>query len=271
MRRYNPHSVYFLAAILMLWVALLKVPPVIAAPSEKDSQESQWSEEMVRQRAAEAAAAIKQARQAVSNDNARALGVELNDLQTRVRQWVELESAYEGLLTEIKRKAEQVVDAGTDQQNLESIRRKALPEPPYPLSYYDELLVETETLRQNIDITDMALNAAQRSAAESRMQLNSAQDRLERFRRRSDPRQSPPDRWEMEGLQLRVQLVETLRRLHLQRSENIQLQKQQAATRAERITDLAERVRAGLAYDQADLDRQLNTLSQMREEVDKAL
>lgn len=271
MKKHNPHPVARLAALSVLWIVMLQIPLVIAAPSEKDSQEVQWSEKVVRQRANETEAAIAKARQSLSADNASALGVELNALETRVRLWVELESAYEGLLTEIQKKAELETESGAQTRDFQSGRRKAIPEPPYPLSYLDELLVETETLRQNIEISEMALNSTQRSVAESRMQLNNAQDRLDRFRRESDPQQTPVHRWEMEGLELRAQLAEALRRLYLRRTENIQRQKQQAFIRAEQLGGLVKRVQGGLAYDEADLNRQLGALSQKKEEIEKTL
>ncbi len=267
----TPRPVAWFAIFLFLLSAQMPASPMPADASETASQEDRLSEETVRRRADETETAIERARRDISAENAVALGIDKTDLEDRVRQWAELETAYDGLLTEIQKKAELEAEAAAEQRGLESGQDNGLPGPPYPLSTYDDLLVDSETLRQNIEITDMSLNAARRSMAESGTQLSNAQDQLERFIREKEPRQTPADRWVMEGLQLRVQLADTLRRLHLRRTENIQRQKQHATARAERLSERVEQVRRGLAYNDKDLEQQLAALAQKKEEVEKSL
>ena len=267
MKKHSPCAVASLGALLFLLFGLLVPSLGQAVPNGKDAQENRWSETEVRQRADETAAAIESAQKAVSSENITASGLEKDALEARLRQWVELESTYDGLLSEIQKETQ----AAAEQQAPESGQGDALPQPPYPLSYYDALLVEAEAVRQNIEFAELSLNAAQRGVSASRTQLSSAQDRLDRRKRESVSQETPAGRWELEGLQLRVQLADAMRRLHQRRLLNIQHQKQQQAAHAARLGDRLEVVRRGLAYDQQDLDGQLDALGQKREKIEKAL
>jgi potassium efflux system protein len=232
----------------------------------------QWTDEMIRQRSAEAASALLSARKAATSDNASRLGIDLESLEDRVRSYVEMEATYDGLLSEMQKQIELEKEAAAAAEEINTFtQRGMLEKPPYPLSYYDDLWVGSEALQQRIETTAMALKAAQRSADEATINWRSALDEVEGFKRAKSAKEGAREYWIFETHQLDVQLWDAKRRLHQLRAENLKVQQQIASDRADLSRRQTDLVRLGLAYDEKDLARQIDELTQRKKELQKGL
>jgi potassium-dependent mechanosensitive channel len=258
-----------LVCLCLLW---LTTTSILAETQTDEPAPEQWTADVIHQRISEAASALQAARAAVTPDRAEQLRVDMKALESRVRNWVELEALYNDLLSEMQRRTQLHKDAAAIQEDINAFEQRGLlKKPPYTLSYYDDLLVEYESQQQQMETTAMALKAVQHSLAETRVRLRNAQDQFQRAYGAQSTLQSASGFWVKEGLQLDIQVADAMGRLQILREDNLQQQNQLATQRADLVHRQAEVVHHGLAYDANDLDLQINALDQKKEALEKGL
>lgn len=261
-------SVFYLCCIGMLWFGASSTGAA-AEPEEKAS--TPWSAKTIRQLADEAALALETSRKAVTPDRAAQLGVGINTLEERVRQWVELGTLYDEVLSEIEKRAQLEKESAALQEELNAFEQRGLlKQPPYALSYYDDLLLEYDSLQQQLEINASTLKSSQQRYEESEKRFRSGQARLE-----SQPLPAQNGNraigWRRDGQQLEIRLADAERRLYRLEIENLKQTGKILASHASLVNRQAKRVRMGLEFDQANLDAQLQILEQKKKDIQAGL
>jgi len=266
---------FHLILAISLSLACFFAPQLIFLPAAAHADEAapqQWTVDWIQQRALEVEASLKSARRAVSAETAGRLGVDVEDLEMRVRKWVELDALFDGLQSEMQKRAELQKETAAVQEELNAFQQRGLlKKPPYALSTYDALLIDYDSLQQRMETSVMSLKAAQRSLDESRARLSSAQDQLQDMKETQTVKESASALWTRAGFQLDFQLADTMFHLHGARADNLQQQKQLNAKRAELVRSQVDVVRLGLAYDDKDLDDQIRALEQKKKNLGNEL
>lgn len=269
----NLKCLYILAIYIGgIAIVLLNANPLFAESQVDTLPDQQWTVEAVKQRSAETLIGLKTARQEATREAAQRLGVELEALQERVRTWVELKTLYDGLRSEIQKSVDLKNESTAMLEELNAFEQRGLlKKPPYPISFYDDLMVNIETLRQTVESNAMDQKSAQRIMDESRADLRKAQDQLQNKKGLKTTQDGTRELWIRQGHQLEARLSDAKRRLYRQRVDNFQEKRQIAIKRVELVEKQARLVRLGLAYDNKDLADQTQVLEQKKSELQKRL
>jgi potassium-dependent mechanosensitive channel len=253
-------------------VFLFETSALFAKSQINAISDQQWTVEFVKQLAAETVLELNTARQNATAGKAQQLGIGLEDLKKRVRKWGELNTLYEALLSEIQKSMDLKNESTATLEALNAFEQRGLlKKPPYPLSFYDDLMIEIEALKQAIETNAIDQKTAQRIMDESRADWRMAQDRMQKADVIKSTQDGIKELWIRQGLQLDVRLADAKRHLYERRADHSLQKKQIAIKRVDLLEKQAELARLGLAYDNKDLDDQIQAMEQKKKELQKRL
>ncbi|MGD8844206.1 MAG: mechanosensitive ion channel [Desulfobacteraceae bacterium] len=229
-----------------------------------------WTAEKVSQLISEVEAALTSAWQAENHQTAQRLGLDIDALRARTHRFIELKGVYGELSAEIRKETELVKEAAAVREESNAFEQRGLLEkPPYTLSFYDDYIIEYDSLQQAIDIADMALTASRRNLEEDQLRLDTAKQRLRSFMDKTDKDAGPGATWQMKGLELDIKMADAMARLQQRYVGNLMLEKQVAADRIFIIRKQIHWIQSRLAYSPEDLKRHLDNLARKKKDLQK--
>ncbi len=243
-----------------------------ALPKAESASKETWTAENVSQRISEVDTALEGARQAENDQTARRLGVDLDALRTRTHRFIELKAVYGELAAEIQKEAELLKEAAAVREESSAFDQRALLEkPPYSLSFYDDYLIEYDSLQQAFDIIDMALAASRYNLEEDQQRLDTARQRLRSFMDKAGRDADATVSWQMAGLELDIKMAEAMGRRQQRRVENLRIEKQLTADRIALVRRQIQWIQSRLAYSEEDLKRHVDNLERKKNDWQKNL
>lgn len=115
------------------------------------------------------------------------MGVTLTELQERTASLRSMESAYERLLTALKKKEALEGEETVLREKLQAQQQIGITQkPPYTLNFYDSILNELETAEQQKESAELAAKLGRRSLEDATMRLENAQKELRIVKDRLD-------------------------------------------------------------------------------------
>ncbi len=211
-----------------------------------------------------------------NEQTARQLGITLSQLQERTSRLRELDSVYQRLLTSLKKKKILEKEEALLQEKEETRQQISLSKnPPYSLSFYDTILDKLisdenrkETAVLGIRLADKALEDAKSKLDESRQNLRKRKEELAAVAPGKDIAKL---RWMLAQAQLESEISQAVFDLQRETRQNlsveVRLSKQYSAVTQQTLIW----VRKNLHFDNADLQKQIETINRNRDELEKRL
>jgi len=202
------------------------------------------------------------------------MGVTLADLNECTNKLRAVRAAYERLLTAFKKKASQQEEEALLREKLQAEKQTGIIEkPPYALSFYDSILGELRAAAQENETAGLAASLSRKALEDATLRFEKAQKEWRGLKDELDTASGKEIRrkleWELGGAQVETELAKALITVETVNRDNLLYQVKIAELRA----DLEERklnwVRANLHFDEADLKKQLDTISARRSDLEK--
>ena len=261
---------WIVLGFLCFWLAFvgLEPKPLIAGQSTEaftPSEATKKIEDLEKR--------IKIAEQNESEQTALQMGLQLSDLNERIGKLKVIRSAYERLLTALKKKESLEEEDRLLREKLGGGQQLGMVQkPPYNLSFFDSVLDELDAAEQQKETVGLAVKLSKKGLEDATERLESA---LKEWRAASEQRdaKAPQERdlkliWETEKALLEKELAEGVLRLETANHANLLKQ----AGISELRMDLTQRkvtwVRNHLYFDEADQKRQLDSLARSRTELE---
>jgi small-conductance mechanosensitive channel len=231
-----------------------------------------WTAEKVAQLISEVDAALEDTRQAENHQTARSPGVDPEALRAYARRLIELKAVYGELSAEIGKEKELSKEAAAVREESNAFeQRRLLQKPPYMLSFFDDYMVEFDSLQQAFEIADTALTAARQNLEEDQLRLDTARQRLRSFKDKTGGEADPAVSWQTEDLEHDIKMADAMGRLQQRRVENLQMEKQLTADRIALVRKQIQWINSRLAYSEEDLKRHVDNLERRKNDLQKHL
>ncbi|NNG00718.1 MAG: mechanosensitive ion channel [Desulfobacteraceae bacterium] len=207
---------------------------------------------------------------------AEQLMIEPSDLEYRKQLYGKLRSAYGHLSALLARQADIIRDESLYTEKLEIHQQQGMLEkPPYPLSFYDGLLSERNTLEQFQDNFPAVQEAARQSLENSRLHAQDIQRQLrlssDQLKLSREPKASATANWTIE-----LQKIEEEHAVVVEQQDKVILSNLDAENRLNKqkialVERQIEWVRSHLQFSESDLSRQTAIIEKKRQALDKQL
>ena len=199
---------------------------------------------------------VRIAQQAENEQAARQLGITLADLKDRTEKLRAIQSAYERLLTAVKKNSaqEEVLlrekSQGEEQRGIAQM-------PPYNLSFYDGIMDELAAAEQQKETLSLAAELSKRALEDVNLRLENARKEWRGLKDQLDSGSQKEDgqhlTWDLEKAQLETELLQALVLLEKANRDNLLMQIEVSELRAESSRRKISWVRDHLHFDEADL------------------
>ncbi len=213
---------------------------------------------------------------ALDERTAQESGLTLPELQERAAKVREIEAVYERLLTALKKQTTLAKEEVLLREKMASQKQVGISqEPPYSLSFYDNLLDQLAATEQKKGIINLAKNFTLRALEDAKVGLEEGQQNLRKLRERKEDELSGLDSArldrELELAQLEQELNQAVFDLQKVTSQNLDMETRVVDLQMDIARRNAEWARKHLRFDKADLDKQIETLERSRAEMQKRL
>ncbi|MBN1841312.1 MAG: mechanosensitive ion channel [Deltaproteobacteria bacterium] len=201
-------------------------------------------------------------------------GLTQADLSERTNKLRAVHSAYERLLTALKKKASQQGEEALLREKLQAEKQTGIiQEPPYTLSFYDSILDDLRAAAQQKETAGLAAALSRKALEDVTLRFEKAQKEWRGLKDELDAVPGKETRrkleWEWGGAEVETELAKALITVETVNRDNLLHQVKIAELRA----DLEERklnwVRANLHFDETDLKKQLDAISARRSDFEK--
>jgi small-conductance mechanosensitive channel len=217
---------------------------------------------------------IKLAKTSENEQTAKQMGVTMTDLHQRTTSLRAIQSAYERLLTALKKQAAQEEEKSLLNEKLKAQDQiRVAQKPPFNLSFYDSVLDELAVAEHQEKTAALAAKLSQKTLEDASSSLEKAQkewrnlkDQLEAV---SKEERNQKLKWDLEKAELEKELSEGLVNLEKANRDNMLKQVKLAELRVELSRRKIGWVRMNLHFDEADLARQVETLETKKTELEK--
>ena len=213
---------------------------------------------------------------AIDEQAAQQLGVTLLEMQERAVKVRDTKAVYERVLTALKKQttlAKEEVLLREKMASQEQVRISQ--DPPYSLSFYDNLLDQLATTEQKKGIINLAKNFALKAMEDAKVGLVEGQQTLRKLREKKEGGaaglESARQNWELELAQLEQELTQAVFDLQKVTIQNLDMEAQVVDLQMDIAQKNAEWSRKHLHFDKADMDRQIENLERNRTEMQKRL
>lgn len=218
---------------------------------------------------------IQLAQKAETEKAANQLGVTLKELQEQTAALKATQSIYMQLLTAVKKKVA-LKEENVLLQKLSTQEKKGFSQdPPYFLSFYDSLLRELAAVQQQKSNSAFAVKFAKKSSGNIALRLEKAAGvwRTLKEQIEAEPPESVPRRlrWRLEKSRVEKDSLEALLYLEKTNQENHEIELQFAKLQEQLYLQQVIWVRNNLTFDEADLQKQLNSLANKRKVLAESL
>jgi small-conductance mechanosensitive channel len=209
------------------------------------------------------------AQKAETEKAANQLGVSLKELQEQTAALKATQSIYMQLLSAVKKKVTLKEEENFLLQKLSTQEKKGLSQdPPYFLSFYDNLLGDLAAAQQQKSTSAFAVKFAKKSSENITSRLEKAAGVWRAIREQIETQ--PPEtvsqrlRWRLEKSQAEKDYLDALLYLEKANQENHEIELQLAKLREQLYLQQVIWVRNHLTFSEADLQKQLNSLANRR-------
>ncbi len=219
---------------------------------------------------------IRAAENSESPDIATRLDIPLGDLQELTTTLKATQSIYTRLLTALNKKTALEEDATILRQKLSAEDHKAvLQNPPYALSFYDNLLAELAEARQQKDTAKLTHQMSKRSLEDLSSRLTKVAAEWRALKEKIDKQQPGSAglklKWRLKKFEAEKDKIEAQLELEKANQTNHTLELQLAQLREDLYRQQVDWVRAHLAFDESDLQKQLDTINVKRNWIGERL
>jgi len=197
------------------------------------------------------------------------LGVTIDQLKERTANVRNMLALYQRQLTAIKKRdslkqQEKILKSKYESQKVTDI----LQSPPYSLSFYDSALDKLDAAIQQEETALLTLNLAKKSLEESRTRFDSAQQSLRAIIEEADKGKnnavSSVGAWNVGQAKIEVDVSQTQYQLFKINHENALTELSIVRLGKDMALRDVEWIKAHLAFDPEDLQKKLDTLSELR-------
>ncbi|MGA8179942.1 MAG: mechanosensitive ion channel domain-containing protein [Desulfobacterales bacterium] len=211
-----------------------------------------------------------------NEQTAHQLGITLVQLQERTANLRELDSVYQRLVTALKKrkileKEETLLKEKAQTQQQVSLSKN----PPYSLSFYDTILDKLisdenkkETAILGVSLTDKALEDARSKLDESRQDLRKTKEELAAT---DSGKVTAKLKWKLEQVRLKLEISQAIFDLQRTTKQNLSIE----VRLSKQYSDVTQQnlvwVSKNLHFDNADLEKQIETINRNRDELQKRL
>jgi small-conductance mechanosensitive channel len=219
---------------------------------------------------------VSAAENSESEEIATQRGIPLRDLQELSITLKATQSIYIQLLTALNKKTALQEDATILRQKLSAEDQIAIPQkPPYTLSFYDSLLAELAVARQQKATAGLALQMSKRSLEniDARFEKAAAEWRAlkEKIEKQQPGSADQNLKWRLKKFQAEKDKIEATFYLEKAKQANHDVELQLAQLREDQYQQQVTWVRNRLAFDETDLQKQLDSIDSKRNWISERL
>ncbi len=219
---------------------------------------------------------LAEAEASENEQTAHQLGITLAQLQERTSKLRELGSVWQRLLTALKKKKILEKEEALLQEKGQTQQQISLSKnPPYSLSFYDTILDELisddnkkETAILGTRLADKALEDAKSKLDESRQDLRKHKEELAAIEPGAEVSKL---KWAITQAQLEMEISQAIFDLQRTIRQNLSIE----VRLSKRYSDVTQQnliwVRKNLHFDNADLEKQIESITRNRDELQKRL
>jgi len=213
---------------------------------------------------------IQVAQKAENEQTAQQMGVKLTDLNERTGKLGAIQSAYERLLTALKKRPSLAEEETLLREKLK-IGQHISEKPPYSLSFYDSLLDELAIAEQQMQAAGVAVKLSEKSLGYASLKLEDTQKEWRSFSEKltamPEKTRSQKRKWDLGKATLELERREAFVRLEKANYDNLLAQFKIGGLRAEAARQKTALIKTQLQFDESDLKKQLDSIVKVRTEL----
>lgn len=211
-----------------------------------------------------------------NEQTAQQLGTTLPQLQERTTKLRELESVYRRLLTALKKKNALQKEETLFQEKAQPQQQMALSKnPPYSLSFYDTILDQVITEDHEKETAILGGSLAEKALEDARSKLDESRQDLRKTKEELESKESGEGigklKWELDQARLEVEISQAIFDLQRTTKQNLSIEVRLAKLNSDVTRQNLVWVIKHLHFDNADLERQIETIHRKKDELQKRL
>lgn len=229
-------------------------------------------QEQLEVKVAEVQARIESAQAAEKEETAQQLGVSMTQLQEHTAYLREIEAVYQQQLTSLKRQDSLNKEEASLDRELSSRQERLIAQPPpYTLTTYDGLLDQLSTVEKQEQTAEISLKSIKKRLEESKTKLEQAghhvREAEEKLQKLSGEDNALLLSWSLDHEKVKKELAQASLDLQRMNVANGEAEMRLARMKKEITQRHVDWVRTRLAFDQDDLDKQLETWGERRAQL----